>query len=296
MLPIRVGSVRFLNTRPLIEGLEALPSLSLVPAVPSHLAGMLESRQVDIALVSLIDAVRARPPLAILPAGMIGSDGPTLTVRLFSPVPPGQVEEVWADTDSHTSVALCRLLLERLYGVRPHVRDFNARERMPLGPGAAARPDPGAAEFGGRTALLLIGDKVVADPPEADRFPVQLDLGAAWKDWTGLPFVYAAWMCRADDAERPEINLAAGLLDRQRRHNQLRLDEIATRHAAAAGWPLELTREYLGTRLRYALGTREREAGERFLRECVALNLAPSADLDWRDWRPGALQAAGVAG
>jgi len=303
MMPVRLGSVRFLNTRPLIEGLEAVSSLSFQPAVPSRLLAMLETSQVDLALVSLIDAARSKTPLALLPAGMIGSDGQTLTVRLFSPVPAPQVEEVWADTDSHTSVALCRLLLERVHDVRPTIRDFNAREQMPLGgaPGtpaisAGASSPPGApgpdARPGPRTAILLIGDKVVTDPPEPAAFPVVIDLGEAWKRWTDLPFVYATWMCRAADRDRPEISLAAGLLDRQRRHNLLRLDAIAQKHAPGAGWPIDLARRYLTEHLRFEVGPRERESAQRFIDECAALGIIPRTTLDWLDWRQSAKAAA----
>lgn len=287
MTPARIGTVRFLNTRPLIHGLEHLDGLTLLPAVPAHLAGMLETGEADIALVSLIDAARARTPLAILPVGMIGSDGPTVTVRLFGPGPIDSIREVWADTDSHTSVALCRLLLGRVYGVRPHFRDFNARERMPLGPDAAASPDPG-------TAILLIGDKVVCDPPDPAVHPTLLDLGEAWKRWTGLPFVYAAWMCRAEEAATPAIALAAALLDRQRRHNAMRLDSIAAAHAPGAGWPPDLAREYLTRSMRYEFGPREREASQRFIDECAALGIAPATRLAWADWREPARQAAGI--
>ncbi len=289
MNPVRVGSVRFLNTRPLIDGLECVEGLSFLPAVPSRLCAMLESGEVDLALVSVIDAVRSTTPLALLPAGMIGSDGPTLTVRLFSPVEAGVIEEVWADTDSHTSVALCRLLLDRVYGVRPVFRDFNAREQMPLGPG-------GAGGGGRRIATLLIGDKVVTDPPAAEAFPVVIDLGSAWKQWTGMPFVYATWMCRASDLGRPEILMAAGLLDRQRRHNLTRLDSIARVHGASAGWPVNLARRYLSEYLRFDIGPRERSSAERFIEECAASGLAPAGRLCWVDWRPGALAAASAGG
>jgi len=283
--PVKIGSVRFLNTRPLIEGLEVFPEISLHPAVPSKLAGMLLRAEVDIALVSVIDAARAPSGLTILPAGMIGSDGPTLTVRLFSAVPVQQITQVWADTDSHTSVLLCRVLLERLHGVRPTFRDFNAREQMPLGA-------PGTADAGGAPAVLLIGDKVVTDPPDPALYTTQIDLGQAWKQWTGLPFVYAAWMCRAVDADRPEIAVAAGVLDRQRRHNMTRLAAIALKHAPAAGWPVELATRYLSEHLRFDLGPREREAAQRFIDEAAAIGAIGPARLQWIDWRPAALHAA----
>src|SRR5258708_4134367 len=113
MHPVRIACVRYLNTVPLIEGLDKLAGCELIPTVPSRISAMVESGEADIGLVSLIDA--AKGTLVLLPVGMIGCDGPTLTVRLFSGVPLDEIEALHADTDSHTSVVLCRLLLSRLF-------------------------------------------------------------------------------------------------------------------------------------------------------------------------------------
>src|SRR5262245_53600018 len=111
----RVGAVRYLNTVPLIEGLEKLDGVELLLPVPSRLGPMLGAGELDLALVSLADAARSEVAFTQLPVGMIGCDGPTLTVRLFSSVPLEQVTTVHADTDSVTSVVLCQILLSRLY-------------------------------------------------------------------------------------------------------------------------------------------------------------------------------------
>src|SRR5689334_13105144 len=75
-------------------------------------------------------AAERREPLALLAVGMIGCDGPTLTVRVFSAVPFERVSTVHADTDSHTSVRLCGVVLETLYGVGARFIGFDARERV----------------------------------------------------------------------------------------------------------------------------------------------------------------------
>jgi chorismate dehydratase len=278
MDPVRIAAVRYLNTIPLIEGLEKLGSVTLIPCAPSAIAGLVCSGEAEIGLASLIDAARSAEPLALLPVGMIGCDGPTLTVRLFSRVPLPQIAQIHADTDSHTSVILAQVLLHRLCGTRPRIVDFDARER--IAPGAAPTA---SLEEAWPPTLLLIGDKVVTDSPPAVRYPHQLDLGEAWKDLTGMPFMYATWMCRAADAESPRIAAAAAVLDRQRRHNQTRLDWIIAARAPEHRWPLDLAREYLGRRLRFEVGPREREAAERFLREAAALGLAPPTTPRWLD-------------
>ncbi|OAB63199.1 hypothetical protein AY599_01575 [Leptolyngbya valderiana BDU 20041] len=268
MDPIRVACVQYLNTAPLVEGLEKLEGLTLIPAVPADIAPMVRSGEADVGLASIVDAV-GDPTLAILPAGMIGCDGPTLTVRLFSTMPLDRVSTVAADADSHTSVALARVLLAETFGVTPRFVPFNAIERIAL-EGDTVEQDGD----GWPACLLLIGDKVVTHSPPAVRYPHQLDLGEAWKELTGLPFVYAAWQCRADaldgDEGRRRMALASAMLDRQRRHNQTRLDWLVQQWAPRARWPVDLAQRYIGQLLRYDLGTHEREAVERFFSLCNA--------------------------
>src|SRR5690606_20477038 len=123
----------------------------------------------DIGLVSLIDAARCGTPLTLLPVGMIGCDGPTMTVRIFSRTPLEQVKRLRADTDSHTSVALAALLLKKLHGIDVEIIDYDAREDVAPG-------DPWGGAGGEAEATLLIGDKVVTLAPSADEFAHQLDL------------------------------------------------------------------------------------------------------------------------
>lgn len=279
---VRIGCVKYLNTLPLVQGLSTWQGASVVSAVPSRLIDMLLSdgeEGIDLGLVSLIDYARSAEPLLLIPAGMIGCDGPTLTVRLYSGVLLEQVTRVHADTDSHTSAALARIILARRYGLaNVPIVDFDARERIAPGHDSEEWPQ----------TLLLIGDKVVTDSPPADRYPHQLDLGQAWKDLTGLPFVYATWMCReaaweAGDDRAMRIRTAAAVLDRARRHNQTRADWLVGAGAGPRGWPEDLARRYIGEHLRYEVGPREREAVGRFLSESADLGLAPRREVRWAE-------------
>ncbi len=267
--PVRLGCVSYLNTLPLIEGLGKLRDARLTLTAPSRLIDLLLADEVDLALVSLIDHHRSPEPLAVLPAGMIGCDGPTMTVRLFSAVPLEGVTTIHADVDSHTSITLARLLASWEGGSPPAVEAFDAdafrAERE------AAEREAGTPEW--PESLLLIGDKVVTDSPPAIRYPHQIDLGGLWHERTGLPFVYACWMCRADRAGDERIRAAAATLDRQRRHNETRLDWIAARHAPVRGWSVEVARSYLRDLLRFEVSPRAREAVDRFFDEAHARGL-----------------------
>ena len=251
-----VAAVSFLNARPLVDWLEEEePRIRLVTDVPSRLLETLILDRADVALCPVIDFQRSTEELCILPVGAIGSDGPTLTVRVFSRRPMEGVRRIHVDGDSHTSVALLQMVFTELFGRTP---DLNALESSNLN-GSDDGPD----------TVLLIGDKVVRDEPDLSRYPYQLDLGEVWKELTGLPFVFACWMARADHdlGDLPEI------LVRRREINHRRIREIVAAHAGASGWPEDLATRYLGRILRYELGAHELESVELFWSKCHDLGL-----------------------
>ncbi len=239
--PISIGVVSFVNTLPLIDGLDLLDSIQLKPSVPSLLIDQLLADEVDLALCSSIDYQRSPEPLTVIPAGMLGCDGPTLTVRLYSTMPIDRIQRVYCDTDSHTSIALLLILLKERYGIRPDLIDYNAREHV-----AENRP------LDWPEAMLIIGDKVVTDSPPAVRYPHQLDLGAAWLELTSLPFVFALWLAKRS-ADPSRLATVAAVLDRQRRYNTIRIDSIIHHRARPRNWPKDLASEYLKKNITYEL-------------------------------------------
>ena len=250
-----VAAVSFLNARPLIEGLESEDGIHLISDVPSRLLDTLLEDRASVALCPVIDFQLSPAELAIVPVGAIGCDGCTLTVRVFSRSPMDETTCVHTDGDSHTSVALLSVVFEELYGRVPditHLRSTDVND-------SAAPP----------ATVLLIGDKVVRNRPDKALYPYQIDLGEAWRAMTGLPFVFACWMARADD----DLGELPDLLGRYRDRNRGRSAEIAAIHALASGWPEELAVEYLSEILRYDLGPRELEAIELFWSKCHDLGL-----------------------
>lgn len=235
---LRVGSVSFLNATPLIHGLDGEPGVELSREVPSRLLDGLRQGRYDVALLPVIDYQRM-PGLRLLTAGGIGCDGPTLTVRLFSDVPLDRVRTLACDTDSHTSVALARVVYAERFGFVPEV--------VPLTEGA-----------GNASARLLIGDKVVSHEPRG--LPFQLDLGEAWKQLTGLPFVFAAWMA----PQRVDLRDLPRRLEAAKNKGLSQVDAVVAGEASSRGWPHDLARRYLTELLRFDVGPRQIEAIERF--------------------------------
>jgi chorismate dehydratase len=234
--------VSFLNAKPLIDGLDSVDGVELALDVPSRLLEGLLNHRFDVALLPVIDYQRMAG-LRLLTAGGIGCDGPTLTVRIFSPIPVREIAALACDTDSHTSVALARVILAERYGIHPRIIDFDFHGKAPAGEHAAPN-----------TARLLIGDKVVCQEPTG--FPHQIDLGQAWKESTGLPFVFAAWMARAG----VDLGDLPSKLEQAKRRGLEHVDEIISRDATPAGWPAEIARKYLTEYLKFDVGPRQLDA------------------------------------
>lgn len=259
---LRVGCVSFLNAIPLIDGIDGLHDVSVNYDVPSALLSQLEQGNVDVALCPVIDFQRSEVPLEVIPAGGIGCNGPTLTVRIYSRVPIASATSIAADTDSHTSVVLMRVLLKELFDIEPAIVPFDANT------------DPSQsndAQVDTQT-MLLIGDKVVTRAPSDEAYPHQLDLGEAWHDLTGLPFVFAVWMVRQDGT----LGKLPQLLDDARKRNVERIDELVERHAASHDWPQDIAKKYLGHWLRYEIGDAQLEAMELFYSKAHAHGFLPA--------------------
>lgn len=245
-----LGIVSFLNSRPLMAGLDEDPALRLVPAVPSALYGLLREGAVDVALLPVVDIWRGGSQLQLVSDACIASSAETMTVRIFSRVPPDRIRSLLADPDSHTSVILARLLWREMYG-----RDL---ELHPWKPGQPAD----RAE-----AVLLIGDKVVADAPRGYGFEV--DLGGAWRHLTDLPFVFAAW---AGPTGR-DLGRVAAALSTARDRGVAEAGQIAEKYAAAHQWPVSTARRYLSETLLYRLTPAARAGMSRFLESAERIGL-----------------------
>jgi len=236
---LRVGSVSFLNAKPLIHGLEAAEHLKLSLAVPSKLLQGLKSAALDVALLPVIDYQRMEG-LCIVPSGGIGCDGETLTVRIFSKCPVTQIKTLACDPDSHTSVALARVIFAEQYGTSPSFVDWTREEQQPC------------------DAKLLIGDKVVCEEPPG--FEHQIDLGSAWKALTGLPFVFAVWTAR----KGIDLGDLPAQLEEAKRAGLLNVKEIVQRYAVGKGWPAGLALQYLTVYLKFDIGPKQLEAIRKF--------------------------------
>ena len=178
MEKIKIGAVSYLNTKPLIFGLEnGLMSneASLQMDYPSKIASYLLEDKIDIGLV----------PVAIIPDlkeyyvnsdYCIGATGEVASVCLFSEVPINEIKSILLDYQSRTSVALLKILLKEYWNLSPVFLSTNENYQSGII---------------NDTAGLVIGDRALIQRSKSRYI---YDLGSAWIEHTGLPFVFAAWI------------------------------------------------------------------------------------------------------
>jgi chorismate dehydratase len=238
----QIGSVPYLNARPLVEGLAVDPDLDYREDVPAQLARGLDAGTLDAALVSSVEALR-HPERAIVPGLCIASRGPVLSVKVFAETDARRARRVALDGASLTAAALTRLAY-RVILDRTDVA-FVAVE---------VAPDPARPVDDAIDATLIIGDKALA----LDRLQAPAwDLGEAWTAWSGLPFVWALWLAR-DEATATAL---APILTRAYERGSERLDDYA---AARPDLGVEHARRYLRDVMRYRLERAELDGLRRF--------------------------------
>jgi chorismate dehydratase len=193
----RVGHIQFLNCLPIYWGLVrsgALLDVELTKDTPDRLNDMLVSGHLDIGPISLVEYLRHADDLLLLPDLAVGSDGPVLSVNLVSQVPLASLDgrRVALGSTSRTSVQLVRMWLSSVHGVAPAYFDC---------------PPDLTTMLLEADAAVLIGDAALRATYDAPRRGLDVhDLGAVWKDWTGLPMVFAVWAARRSYAiENPGL-------------------------------------------------------------------------------------------
>lgn len=252
--PIRVGAVSYLNSKPLIEDLEGLAdNAELMLDYPSLLADDLAAGRIDVGLIPSIEVLRSSN-YEVISNACVATQGPVLSVKLYSRVPLGKIRRLALDMGSRTSATLVRILLAEQYGVVPEV------EPLPIDQTIEATT---------ADAILLIGDRAIHTP--STKFVATWDLGEEWFRWTGLPFVFAMWAVRRDQ----ETGSLETSLCQARDKGVTLLDEIACREAPELGIEVSVAQSYLKNNLSFYLGPAECCGLRLFQELAIKTGLAP---------------------
>jgi cyclic dehypoxanthinyl futalosine synthase len=299
---LRISAVSFLNARPITYGLEQMergawtnlgsaersPSpggagtLSGSPSqfelsfdLPARCAERLATGDADLGLIPVGAYATSREELRIVPGIAIAGHGAVRTVLLVGEVPWEQMREIALDGASRSSAMLVRLLCHER-GLTPAFREVPHDEVLD-----AAR---------GTTGALVIGD---AGFDAEARFPHVQDLGAAWHELTGLPFVYAVWAGRPDAVDADAIARLQRSLDDGLAARPI----IARAHAEAHGGDPAVYESYLSHNIRYRLGAAELSGLAAFFSRARAAGLidgTPRARL-YEAGRAGATPVSNIA-
>jgi len=244
---MRISAVAFLNSAPLWWGLRAglhPPGWTVDFDTPSACASKLASGKADAGLIPSVEFAR-NPGLVLAAPLCVAARREVTSVLLLCGGEIKDLKKVWLDPASRTSQALTQVLLE-MERVPPP--EFQEREDLPerLGPHEGA---------------LVIGDRALALPPTLQA-ATHVDLAELWNRHTGLPFVFAVWAARREEASA-ELGRA---LTASCAYGQTRLGEIETQFARTLRLPARKIHTYLTRHLHYTLGREEVEAMALFFR------------------------------
>ena len=264
----RVGHIDFLNCLPLYDGLVrsgALLDVRLRRETPDVLNGLLLSGELDIGPISLVPALQHARELVVLPDLAVGSDGPVLSVVLVSKQPVEELDgaHIALGSTSRTSVLLAQMLLAQRYEVKASF--------------VTTPPDLGGM-LRLADAAVLIGDPALRATYEAPGLGLHvLDLGAAWREWTGLPMVFAVWAARRDyAAEHPDQVAAVQRSFRSSLSDSLeRVEEVAARAARWEPFDSATLATYFRA-LDFRLGGRQLEGVREFTRRAALQGAVPA--------------------
>ncbi len=269
---MRLGRIPWINAYPVYgaidRGLVTVPA-ELVSGTASELNDLLATGELDVSVVSAVEYARNAVAYHLLPDLAISCDGPVHSVALFSRRPVDELTDrtVLLSASSRTSVLLLQLLCGHRWGVAPcfatvraEAADLEALTRLP------------------HEAVLVIGDAALMLASRRE-YPVRVDLGAAWKEWTGLPFVFAVWAARRSAAWPGVHRVHDGLLE-SRAWGLAHLGELSREAAAATGVEEQVCRTYLGG-LDYALSYRHLAGLTDFFRRLAQDSLVPDGSLSF---------------
>src|SRR5262245_42202240 len=257
---LRVVGVSFMNAQPHLHGLLsglADERMHVELAEPSELARRLFEDEADVGL-SPVAPLATHGGLEIVPGVAIGCDGPVRSVKIVGDVPIEEADEILLDAASRTSVVLARLIVRaRCGGREPKYCARPAREIV--------------SSVRGKTLGLLIGDIAL----ETTGFAFELDLGQAWKELTGLPFVFAVWAARPGVLSERDCLLLQGSLEA----GLAARPQIAQAWARGHGGDPAAHLDYLNNAIRYTLDEPALAGLREFYRRAAEAGLLPETQV-----------------
>jgi chorismate dehydratase len=280
---MRIGRIPYINCYPVYgavdRGIVPLEG-EIVDGVPSALNAQMARGELDVSVISAVEYARDASRYLLLPDLAITCDGPVRSVVLFSRRPASELQgrRVLVSKSSMTSVALLELLFQNVWDAKPAF--------VPADAELADMDRFGDVEHDAR---LVIGDAALHlwsrlrapedyEPnPGLSSYRYAYDLGAEWKKWTGLPFVFAVWVAQRATPVQDSLGVHANLI-RSRDWGIEHLDTLAAQAAVATGVRKADCLEYLSG-LDYRLSYQHLAGLTEFFRRLVAAGRVPDGSL-----------------
>ena len=272
---LRVGRIPYINTYPVYgavdRGIVSLDA-TMVNGVPSVLNAYMADGAVDVSVVSAVEYAMHAERYLLLPDLAITSDGPVRSVMLFSKRPVADLDRatVLVSRSSMTSVELLELLFRERWGVNPRLRPADAESADIARFGD--EPHDARLVIGDAALLLSSGTHAVSRV-----YPHHVDLGLAWKEWTGLPFVFAVWVAQRTTPVSDALRVHAGLIA-SRDWGVKNLAILAGQAATVTGVPRETCEAYFAG-LDYRLSLPHLRGLTEFYRRLDATGRVPARPL-----------------
>lgn len=274
---LSVGRIPYINCYPVYgaidRGIVALDA-HLVDGVPTKLNQLMADGQLDVSVVSAVEYARDASRYLVLPNLAISCDGPVRSVMLFSRVDINKLsgKRVLVSRSSMTSVALLELLFANVWNVRPEFVLGDA-ELVDI---ARFGEEPHDARLVIGDAALRLFDATAPGGSMHALYPVRADLGQEWKNWTGLPFVFAVWVAQRTSPVARVVEAHQALLQ-SRDWGLQHLGELAEQASNATGVSVEMCSVYLSG-LDYRLSPPHLAGLSEFFRKLVAAGRVPDGD------------------
>ena len=282
---MRVGRIPYVNCYPVYGAIDrGVISLGaeIVDGVPSELNSQMSAGVLDVSVISAVEYARDANRYLLLPDLAISCDGPVRSVMLFAKRPASELSgrRVLVSRSSMTSVALLQLLFDDVWDAKPT-----------FVPADAELTDIAQFTADDHDARLVIGDAALRlgthlqDSGERDELLDRLgyryayDLGAVWKAWTDLPFVFAVWVAQRTTDARAALNVHAGLIS-SRNWGLDHLETLAAQAALATGVSRSACLTYLSG-LDYGLSYGHLAGLTEFFRRLVAAGRVPNGSLSF---------------
>jgi len=182
---IKISAVSYTNTKPFLYGLQhtdIINKIDLSLDIPADCAQKLIDNKVDIGLIPVAAALNI-PDWQIVSDYCIGANGAVNSVFIFSNCEIQDIKTLQLDPESRSSNNLACVLLKNYWELDPEL---------------VSKANNYSISTDKNTAFVQIGDRTFG---KTGNYPYIYDLAEEWKNFTGLPFVFAAWIANKTISE-----------------------------------------------------------------------------------------------